>query len=85
MTCDVQDEILKLHDSFYVESVTYSRKPHTTTKIETIRPQDLVWADGLFDEPAKTYEKPKKPSQDPRSPHALIAMPIKIRQSGRNL
>lgn len=59
MTCDVQDEILGLHGPFYIESVTYRRKPFTTTAIKLIRPQDLVWADGLFNQPTKTHPSTK--------------------------
>lgn len=84
MTCDVQDEILNLHDIFYVEEVIYRRAPQTTSSVNLLRPQDLVWADGQFSKPAEVL----KPNTEKKSdlytkPHALIPMPIKIRQSGR--
>lgn len=66
----VDDDELDIHGNFYVESVTYSRSPETTTRIELMRPQDLLFADALYDEPAtgagyssggKTKGSPKDP------------------------
>lgn len=85
MTCDVQDEILNLHDLFYIEEVVYRRSPQTTTSLTLMRPQDLVWADGQFQRPAKVLAsaKPKNVVHEAIQ-HALIPMPIKIRRSGRS-
>jgi prophage tail gpP-like protein len=47
----VDDEELDIHGNFYLEAVTYSRSPETTTKLTLMRPEDLVFAEKLF--PAK--------------------------------
>lgn len=39
----VMDDELGITGNHYIESVTYSRKPQTTTKIDLIRPEDLVY------------------------------------------
>jgi prophage tail gpP-like protein len=48
--CRVDDDELDIHGNFYVESVTYRRSPETTTELTLMRPQDLVFADKLFDQ-----------------------------------
>jgi prophage tail gpP-like protein len=48
--CRVDDDELDIHGNFYVESVTYARAPETTTEITLMRPQDLIFADKLFDQ-----------------------------------
>lgn len=50
--CRVEDDELDIHGNFYVESVTFSRSPETTTAITLMRPQDLIFADKLFDQTA---------------------------------
>lgn len=43
MTADVQDDELGVYGTKYIESVTYSRTPETTTTAELIDPQDLAF------------------------------------------
>jgi len=48
MVCEVDDFELGIHGKFYVQDVTFRRNPHMTTTISLIRPEDLVFAEGLF-------------------------------------
>lgn len=59
--CHVDDDELDIHGNFYVESVTFRRSPETTTEITLMRPQDLVFAEKLFD--AKTHVGKAKAGQ----------------------
>lgn len=63
MVCRVDDEELDIHGNFYIEHVTFARGPETTTTVTLMRPEDLVFADHLFDEPEGIAAKkqPKKP------------------------
>lgn len=56
----VEDHELDIHGKFYVESVTYRRKPETTTTFTLMRPEDLQFAEGLFEQ-KKAAKKPPKP------------------------
>lgn len=42
-TVQVYDDELAIKGNHYIESVTYSRKPQTATRIDLIRPSDLVY------------------------------------------
>lgn len=46
--CHVDDDELEINKEYYIESVTFSRKPETTTKISLMRKEDLVFAENLF-------------------------------------
>lgn len=48
MVCRVDDEELDIHGNFYIEGVTFSRGSETTTTVTLMRPEDLIFADGLF-------------------------------------
>lgn len=41
------DDSLNFKTNFYLEAVTYSRSPHTHTKLHLVRPGDLLYAHGL--------------------------------------
>jgi prophage tail gpP-like protein len=76
--CRVDDDELDIHGNFYVEAVTYRRGPETTTEIELMRPQDLVFAEGLFGEETngKTFTgtpKKLKPGFDMKKARAEAA------------
>lgn len=62
--CRVDDDELDIHANFYVEAVTFKRSPETTTEITLMRPQDLIFADKLFDQSANVggaIKKGKRP------------------------
>lgn len=61
--CRVEDEELDVKGNFYVESVTYRRNPETTTEITLMRPQDLIFADKLFDQQSNVGGAPAKKGQ----------------------
>lgn len=42
--CKVKDDELGIEGDLYVESVSYSRKPETTTTITLMRPEDMLFA-----------------------------------------
>lgn len=63
--CRVDDDELDIHGNFYVEGVSYSRSPETTTTITLMRPQDLVFAEKLFDQPTNVGGSAKKKATDP--------------------
>jgi hypothetical protein len=64
MVCRVDDEELDIHGNFYIEHVTFSRAPETTTTVTLMRPEDLVFADHLFDDPdGIATKKPPKPKK----------------------
>jgi len=48
MVCRVDDFELDIHENFYIQDVTFRRNPHMTTTIALMRPEDLVFAEGLF-------------------------------------
>ncbi|HKO46633.1 MAG TPA: hypothetical protein VJV79_02865 [Polyangiaceae bacterium] len=48
MVCRVDDDDLNIHQKFYIQDVTFRRNPHMTTTIALMRPEDLVFAEGLF-------------------------------------
>jgi prophage tail gpP-like protein len=84
MTSKVADDILNVHDNFYIEEAIYRRNPQTTTQLKMMRPQDLVWADGQFSRAADVLPVKATPKVgSPTRPHVLIGMPTRIRQSGR--
>jgi len=56
----IDDPKGRLTGDWYVESLTYSRNPHTTTTIELMDPTDLVFASKLhFDAAQQTPKAPK--------------------------
>jgi hypothetical protein len=48
MVCQVDDFEIDIHGKFYIQDVTFRRNPHMTTTISLMRPEDLVFAEGLF-------------------------------------
>lgn len=48
MVCEVEDHELGLFGKYYIQDVTFRRNPHMTTTISLMRPEDLVFAEGLF-------------------------------------
>jgi hypothetical protein len=48
MVCEVEDHEIGLFGKFYIQDVTFRRNPHMTTTISLMRPEDLVFAEGLF-------------------------------------
>jgi prophage tail gpP-like protein len=58
MVCRVDDEELDIHGNFYIEAVTFSRSPETTTTVTLMRPEDLVFADKLFSDPTGANSTP---------------------------
>jgi len=48
MVTTVDDEELGISGSYYVQDVTFRRNPQTSTTISLMRPEDLVFAEGLF-------------------------------------
>jgi hypothetical protein len=48
MVCEVEDHEIGLFGKFYIQDVTFRRNPHMTTTIALMRPEDLVFAEGLF-------------------------------------
>lgn len=48
LVCRVDDDELVVNKDYYIESVTYSRKPETLTTVSLMRREDLVFADKLF-------------------------------------
>lgn len=49
MVCEVTDQQLGfVEQPFYIQEVTFRRSPHMTTTISLMRPEDLVFAEGLF-------------------------------------
>lgn len=47
MVCQVDDYELGIHGKYYIQDVTFRRSPHMTTTIALMRPEDLVFAEGL--------------------------------------
>jgi prophage tail gpP-like protein len=45
---DVDDRELGISGLWYVEAVTFNRAPDTTSTLRLMRPQDLVFGEGLF-------------------------------------
>src|SRR5512138_665875 len=54
----VVDDELGIDGPMYVESCVYRRVPHTTTEINLMRIEDLVFAEEDFDSPPKLAKKP---------------------------
>ena len=48
MVCEVEDHEIGLFGKYYIQDVTFRRNPHMTTTIALMRPEDLVFAEGLF-------------------------------------
>ncbi len=49
MVCEVTDDQLGfVEQPFYIQEVTFRRNPQMTTTISLMRPEDLVFAEGLF-------------------------------------
>lgn len=69
--CRVDDDELDIHGNFYVESVTFRRSPETTTEITLMRPQDLIFADKLFDQGTNVGGKAGKPA-DGQKPSPIL-------------
>lgn len=44
---EVDDQELGIKGNFYVETVRFTRSPHTTTQLTLMRPEDLVFAEKL--------------------------------------
>lgn len=59
-TIEVDDNELDIRGKFYVESVTYRRRPETTTTFTLMRPEDLVFAEALYE--GKAQKKPAAPT-----------------------
>lgn len=80
-TVQVDDQELNIHGKFFIESVTYRRKPETTTTFTLMRPEDLQFADGLNEK--KAGKKPGKPVPKTTSNTSVEAP--KPQQRGRQL
>jgi len=57
------DDSLNFRRDFYLEAVTYSRNPHTQTKLTLMRPGDLLFATGLQDDGQIIKRKLKGPKE----------------------
>jgi prophage tail gpP-like protein len=56
----VEDEQLGISGPHYIEAVTYSRHPHTTTRLTLMRPTDLLFATALAPEQGGTIVRKLK-------------------------
>jgi prophage tail gpP-like protein len=71
-TVVVDDEELNIHGKFYIESVTYRRKPETTTTFTLMRPEDLQFAD-MLNESSSKKSSGSKPTPKTTKPAKSVA------------